>query len=66
MAKETIREDEGADEGTPYEGIAIIGDAIYAGLCEIAGAIKELAKAQMGDEGEPESEGEYYLDGTRK
>jgi hypothetical protein len=65
MVKETIRENAGADEAIPYEGIAIIGDAIYAGLCEIAGAIKELAKAQMGDEGEP-VESDTYLDGSRK
>jgi hypothetical protein len=44
----------------------VIADAIYAGLAEIAGAIREVAKALAGDEvGEPD-ESEVYLDGTRK
>lgn len=66
MVKETISENAGADAGIPQSGIEIIGDAIYAGLCEIAGAIRELAKAQAGDEiGDP-VESDTYLDGSRK
>jgi hypothetical protein len=66
MVKEIIREIETENEGIPQSGIEIIGDAIYAGLVEIAGAIRELAKAQMGDDiGDP-VEVDTYLDGNRK
>jgi hypothetical protein len=42
-----------------------VADAIYAGLTEIAAAIRELAKSLKGDEdGEP-VRGGNYLDGSR-
>lgn len=40
----------------------VIGESIYAGLSEIAGAIEKLAKALTGDD-EPPVESETYLDG---
>ena len=45
----------------------VIGESIYTGLAEIAGAIRELAKAIAGgpEDEEPENM-EYYLDGTPK
>lgn len=42
----------------------LIADAIYAGLTEVAGAIRELAKAIAGEEEAPAS-GFAYLDTPR-
>lgn len=44
----------------------VIADAIYGGLAEIAGAIRELAKAQAGEDYGDAEESDTYLDGSRK
>lgn len=65
MDKEAVRETEIENEGTPGER-DFIADAIYAGLLEIAGGLRAIAKSLAGDDGEPELESEFYLDGTKK
>lgn len=53
-------------EGEENHDRYIIADAIFAGLSEIAGAIREVAKS-LSVEGETvEDAGDFYLDGSRK
>jgi hypothetical protein len=66
MDNETISENERADEGLQASGDAIlISESIYAGLKEIADAIR-LVAVNLSEEQTESQEEEFYIDGTRK
>lgn len=62
MGQEKISTSEGTVEASG--DALVIADAIYAGLSEIAKAIKSMNEDIGSDYGEPEV-AETYLDGTR-
>lgn len=58
------KEVQSSEEAAEISGDALaIADAIFAGLTEIAGAIRELSRSINNEEQEAPAEKETYLDG---
>lgn len=67
MDEKTNAESFGPDEGediTVSPDAAILADAIFGGLSEIANAVRQLAAAMRGDEEDEPVDTGKYLDGS--